>query len=266
VYHSCGYGKGDSSAAASNGVKTPVFISMETFFLLILTSFQPLYIECNKIVRKQCEQYKVPVLFLFNGKLPDGYTLKPDERNLNIDEAIPGMFLKFKAALKEIYDVRTPDYILRCNATTFINFKKLHYMFSKLPKENCVAGPLIFATNYPELDAYCQGTSIILTKDVAKRLAYDANENDPCIYKYADDLSIDILTRSYAYKYDTTLFTARMEGLSVIPKSYDLNIQAPHVFFRIKNDFANRFEIDYELWKILHHLFDIIHYRNDFMQ
>jgi hypothetical protein len=135
-----------------------------------------------------------------------------------------------------------------------------------LPRENCIAGPLIFATNYPELDTYCQGSSIILSKDVAKRLAYDANENDPCIYKYADDLCIDILTRTYAYKYDTALFTARMEGLSVIPKSYDLNIQAPHVFFRIKNDFANRFEIDYELWKILHHLFDIIHYRNDFMQ
>ena len=237
---------------------------MASFFLLVLTSFQPLYLECNKIVRKQCEQYRIPVLFLYNGKLPDGYTLKQDERNLEIEEANPGMFLKFKNALKEIYATQNPDYILRCNASTFINFKKLQYMFSKLPKEKCIAGPFIYATNYIELDTFCQGTCIIFSNDVAKRLAYDTNENEPCIYKHADDLCIDILTKEYSYKFDTSFFTARVEELTVLPKIYDLYIREPHIFFRIKNNCKNRFEIDYEVWKLLHYLFDILHYKNDF--
>ena len=94
--------------------------------ILIVSSFDPLFLECNNITRKQSKQYGVPVMFLFNGKIPEGYQLQPDEYLLETDstDAQPYMFLKFKYALQYIFNSGSnPDYILRCNATTFINFK-----------------------------------------------------------------------------------------------------------------------------------------------
>jgi ADP-heptose:LPS heptosyltransferase len=80
----------------------------------------------------------MPVWFLFNGRIPDGYQLKPDEHVLETDskDIQPYMFLKFKYALQNIYKSGSnPDYVLRCNATTFINVKGLSGLFSRLPKE-----------------------------------------------------------------------------------------------------------------------------------
>jgi hypothetical protein len=237
------------------------------FFLVIVTSFDPLYLYCNTITREQCKQYNVPVLFLFNGQLPDNYSLKEDERIFKTepsDKSWPWMFLKFKQALKEIYSVSDPDYILRCNATTFINFKRVNDLLLRLPKEKCVAGLFLYATGFVNITTYCQGTHIIFSKDVAKRLANDMNENHPAVTTYADDIAIEILTRDYAYTIDISFFTRKYINFTSPPKLYDLMINCTDIFFRVKNNVHNRNEIDLEIWKLLHFLFDYIHYRNDY--
>ena len=239
-----------------------------TLNILIVSSFDPLCLECNAITRKQSKQYGIPVMFLFNGKIPEGYQLQPDEHVLQTDstDVQPYMFLKFKYALQYIFNSGSnPDYILRCNATTFINFKALSNLFSRLPKEKLIAGPFIFATGFNDIDVYCQGTNIIFSNDVAKRLAYDENVNHAAVTTYADDIAIDFLTRDYAYKQDLSLFTARFTHFRKIPSIYDLFIDPSHVFYRVKNDCAQRNEIDLEIWKILHYLFDLIHFRNDYV-
>ena len=237
-----------------------------TISLVIISSFDKLCLECNNITRKQSHQYKIPVLFLFNGRLPEGYVLKADEQILQTDstDPKPWMFLKFKNALKNIYSISDPDFILRCNATTFINFKRLAELVFRLPREKCIAGPFLYSTGFPDIGLFCQGTNIFFSKDVAKRLAFDNNENHPAIHQFADDIAIELLTKDYSYKQDITLFTARYVGLTTVPKLYELLIDCTHVFFRVKNEGVNRFEIDFEIWKMLHYLFDYIHYRNDF--
>lgn len=239
-----------------------------TLSILIVSSFDPLCLECNKITRKQSKQYGIPVLFLFNGRIPEGHQLQPDEYVLETDsiDPKPYMFLKFKYALQMIFNSGiNPDFILRCNATTFINFKGLNSLFSRMPKEKLVAGPFLFATGIENLDVYCQGTNIIFSNDVAKRLAYDNNANDPAVLTYADDIAIDFLTRDYSYKQDLSLFTAKYTHYRKIPAIYDLVIDCTHVFFRVKNDCPQRIEIDLEIWKMLHYLFDTIHFRNDYV-
>jgi hypothetical protein len=236
--------------------------------ILVVSSFDPLCLECNKITRKQSKQYGMPVMFLFNGKIPEGYQLQPDEHVLQTDstDAKPYMFLKFKYALQYIFNSGSnPDYILRCNATTFINFKALDNLFSRLPKEKLIAGPFIYATGNPGIDIYCQGTNIIFSNDVAKRLAYDENVNHSAVTTYADDIAIDFLTRDYAYKQDLMLFTSRFVHFNTVPKIYELYIDPTHVFYRVKNNCAQRTEIDLEIWKMLHYLFDVIHFRNDYI-
>jgi hypothetical protein len=176
------------------------------------------------------------------------------------------MFLKFKYALQNIFiSGQNPDYFLRCNATTFINFKALAKLFSRLPKEKLIAGPFIYATEYNDIDVFCQGTNIIFSNDVARRLAFDDNVNHTALTTFADDVAIDFLTRDYAYKQDLSTFTARYTNFGKVPAIYDLYIEPPHVFFRVKNDCPQRTEIDLEIWKMLHYLFDTIHFRNDYV-
>ena len=236
--------------------------------IIIVSSFDTLCLECNKITRKQSKQYNIPIMFLFNGRIPEGYQLQQDEFVLETDstDAHPYMFLKFKYALQNIFNSGSnPDYVLRCNATTFINFKGLSSLFSRLPKEKLIAGPFIHATACPNLDVFCQGTNIVFSGDVAKRLAFDDNIEHPAVKIFADDIALDFLTRDYAYKQDITLNTARFVHFKTIPKIYDLYIDCTHVFFRVKNDCPQRTEIDLEIWNMLHYLFDTIHFRNDYI-
>ena len=236
--------------------------------IIVISSFDTLCLECNKISRKQSKQYGIPIMFLFNGRIPQGYQLQTDEYVLETDSTDPKpyMFLKFKYALQSIYNSNlNPDYVLRCNATTFINFKGLATLFSRLPKEKLIAGRYIWATAHSDIDIYCQGTNIIFSSDVAKRLAYDDNVNHPAVTTYADDIALDFLTREYAYKQDLSLFTSVHTHFKAIPKIYDLYIDCNHVFFRVKNDCPQRTEIDLEIWKMLHYLFDTIHFRNDYI-
>lgn len=256
-------GRYDDIVFTINKSPKPIIIS-----ILVVSSFDPLCLECNKITRKQSKQYGIPVLFLFNGRIPEGHQLQPDEYVLETDSTDPKpyMFLKFKYALQMIFNSGiNPDFILRCNATTFINFKGLNSLFSRMPKEKLVAGPFLFATGIENIDVYCQGTNIILSSDVAKCLAYDTNANDPAVLTYADDIAIDFLTRDYSYKQDLSLFTAKYTHYRKIPAIYDLVIDCTHVFFRVKNDCPQRTEIDLEIWKMLHYLFDTIHFRNDYV-
>jgi hypothetical protein len=123
----------------------------------------------------------------------------------------------------------------------------------------------MWAVGKPDVDIFCQGTSLIFSNDVARRLAYDDNVNHTAVTKYADDIAIDFLTRDYAYKQDLSTFTARYTHFKIPPKIYDLYIEPAHVFFRVKNLCDQRTEIDIEIWKMLHYLFDIIHFRNDYV-
>jgi len=242
--------------------------NLTSISILIVSSFDTLCLECNKITRKQSKQYGIPVMFLFNGKLPKGYQLQSDEHILLTDSTDPQpyMFLKFKYALQYIFNSgQNPDYILRCNATTFINFKGLANLFFRFPREKLIAGPFLFATGNPDIDVYCQGTNMIFSNDVARNLAYDDNVNHTAVTTYADDIAIDFLTRNYAYKQDLTLFTARYVHFNTVPKIYDLFIDPTHVFYRVKNNCTQRTEVDLEIWKMLHYLFDVIHFRNDYI-
>jgi hypothetical protein len=237
-----------------------------TICLIIVSSFEPLYLACNEITRKQSKFYNIPVFFLFNGELPKDYVLKNDERLLEHTDksSRPYMFLKFKNMLKEIYKNANPDFILRCNSSTFINFKRLFSLLITFPKEKFIAGPFCYATGFTYLNLFCQGTNIFFSNDVAKRLAYDTNENNSKIFEHDDDAVIDILVRDYAQKYDLTFCTHRIENCVVLPKLYEITIKPNNIFYRIKNDVPNRTEIDYEIWKILYYLFDVIHYNNNF--
>jgi hypothetical protein len=228
-------------------------------FLLIASTFEPLYLKCNELRRQQCRKYGVPYLILFNGKKPDTYVLQEDERHLDMEGMNPAMFLKFKNGLKEMFENGyNPDYILRTTSTLFVNFKKLDWVLSYLPKEKCCAGPW-FHKNDTKI--FCNGTCMIFSNDVARRLAFDENTTDPRVLNENDDVSISWLAEDYARLIDINYFYLWLEKYTSVPSLQELIPKQNVVFIRIKN-ISDRNEIDVNIWNMYFYLFDVMNYMN----
>lgn len=224
-------------------------------FHIVISSFQPLYLACNEIRRNQFKQYGISYLICFNGKKPDDYVLREDERLLEEEGMNPHMFIKFKNALREIFDKgMEPDYIIRTNATTFVNYKKLLWVLSYLPKEKCCAGPLMHKNND---QVFCNGTCIILSRDVALRLAYDNNSTNPIIMNENDDYAISIIARNYSQLIDINYFYWWVPSITNSFTMDNLITKQNHVFLRIQNEFE-RGTVDILLWNFFHHAIDIL--------
>jgi len=134
-------------------------------FVVIMTTFRPLFMKMNEFRREQCKKYNIPVLFIYNGKIPEGYELKSDERCIPMENHAPAMFLKLKGAINEIYSYEgiDPEYIVRINSRTYVNFENLKFFLSHVGKEKVAAGP--FSLNDNKL--YFSGTCMIFYEDVA---------------------------------------------------------------------------------------------------
>lgn len=227
-------------------------------FHIIVSTFQPVYLACNDIRRKQCAQYGVPYLICFNGKKPADYVLREDERLLEEEGMNPYMFLKFKYALQEIFSKGyTPDYIIRTTSTLFINYKKLPWVLSYLPKERSCAGPWMHKDNDK---VFCNGTCMILSQDVARRLAFDDNAAHPLVLNENDDVSISLLARDYAQLYDTNYFYWWLPNKKTTFEQSELIPMQQYVFLRINNEITR--DVDVVLWDYFYRLFDVAGYLN----
>jgi len=231
--------------------------------LIIVSGFDTLNLEMNKIRKEQCRKYNIPLFILFNGHKPDEYQLDEYERWLPQEGAIPWMFVKFKKCLEEIYNRGfTPDYIIRATSATFINFKKLPYFLALLPKERVLTG-----TMFVKLQGICNywndgndgrlfitGTAMTFSGDVAKRMAFDDNIMNKYMCE-SDDVCISFLASEYADIRDSNVFFKHYNNFTDIPEESilsDVHLYKPHkVFYRIKNDF-DREKIDLHIWRWLH--------------
>jgi hypothetical protein len=231
--------------------------------LILVSGFDTLNLEMNKIRKKQCKKYNIPLFILFNGPKPDDYELDEYERWLPQEGAIPWMFIKFRLCLREIYDRGlNPDYIIRATAATFINFKKLPYFLAVLPKERLLTGTMFVKQqgicNYwndgKDGRLFITGTAMTFSGDVAKRIAYDDNIINKNVLE-SDDVCISFLASEYADIRDSNLFFKHYTNFTDIPEEsvlLDVHLLKPHkVFYRIRND-SNREKIDLHIWRWLH--------------
>jgi hypothetical protein len=236
------------------------------FFVVVVTSFNPIFMKINEFRREQCKKYHIPILFVYNGKIPDGYELKQDERCIPLENHAPAMFLKFKYAIQEIYNTHAvnPDYIVRLNSRTYINFENLKFFLSYVGKEKVAAGR--FLLNEDKI--YLQGTCMIFSKDVAIRFAAEKNVEGPVLW-HSDDCTISWAIKHYTHFYDMTFFCHDEFGFVF----KELPTQMPKynkrtILYRIRNGAPNgssfgtplSFEeqIDIQCWKLLLKEFDNI--------
>jgi len=226
-----------------------------SFALIVISTYDKYCLEVNAMRRKQCEKYKIPIVFVYNGERPTTYELQKDEIHCELEGARgqnPIMLLKFIAGVKMIeekYKV-SPTFFVRCTASCFINYKKLNIVLRNLPVNHCIAGR--FDSKYNDI-LFCNGTCMILSNDVAKKLCQEdilnIEANNQMTYIENDDVAISWLGMKYGVLLDLTYWFSIFEGLTSVPTT--LPIEPSHiVFYRIKN-LADRNTIDVGLWKML---------------
>jgi hypothetical protein len=224
--------------------------------LIVITTFEENFLTLNAIRRKQCATYGIPVFFVYNGSIPEGFLFQGDELYCQLEgvEGMnPVMFLKFTYAINEYYKryERIPDFFVRCTATCFIDFKKLPIVLRCLPQSRCVAGP--FDSKYDDR-VFCNGTCMIVSNDVAKKLTEEDVFGNMMTVIENDDVTISWLGLKHGILFDTTYWFSYYEGLETLPEKLN-DVPSKTVFYRIKNP-ADRMKIDVGIWKMLQERID----------
>jgi hypothetical protein len=229
-----------------------------TYFVFIVTSRdKPEYAIFDSIRREQMKAFGIQYKFLLNGELPEGYILKDDEELFSDASFTPGMFMKFFNALNNFKEP-LPDYILRLNSSTFVDFKKFEELLSSgmIPLQKCFAG---FTHEFDCAEVTSKvyilaGTAMLFSRDVCETLRSIPLQNDIvqyCINETPDDYAISMILQQVGkYRlFDLGVFFCMCEdGLEM--DAIDRNELS--IFYRIKN--KDRMEKDVSIWKDLIHL------------
>ena len=220
------------------------------YFVFIVTSRDraeyPIF---DNMRRQQMKALGIQYKFLLNGELPEGYCLEDDEELSPDASFTPGMFIKFYNALCN-FEGTLPDYILRLNSSTFVDFTKFEELLSSgiLPLQRCFAG-YTHEFDCSEINSkiyIIAGTAMLFSRDVCDTLRSISLAGDivqHCINKTPDDYAISMILQQLGkYRlFDLGAFFCMCED------SIDHNELS--IFYRIKN--KDRIEKDVSIWKDL---------------
>lgn len=219
-----------------------------SYFVFIVTSRdRPEYSVFDSMRRHQLQQLKIPYMFLYNNNNSlDNIDLQDDEWNYRDDRANPGMYYKFKHALRCI-NLSKYDYILRLNSSTFVDFTRLEeFVIPGLSKQRCLAGNIFDFTceDDKSITHILSGTAIVMSSDVATWFQNTDNEFEKdVIYDNPDDIAISTICQELGkYRlFELGMFFGWSEN-----DSGD-TFSDTTVFYRIKN--SDRMKTDIAIWQ-----------------
>ena len=226
---------------------------MSYFVFIISSRNNPIYEQFDIMRRGQMNALGIPHKFLLNGELPEKYELKDDEEYHEDTSFTPGMFRKFYDACKNLFSTNNiPDFIIRCNSSTFIDFDKFNAeILPTLPKENTFAGPTDTCEGVCPY-AFISGICMIFSKDVIYNLITNISRDHPFTLEYCDDVAISYIVFTFyninfinllEYTTKCTTFDKFLHHLPEIPSH--------NVICRVKNEYSNRYESDIAFWRHL---------------
>jgi hypothetical protein len=179
---------------------------MKTYAVLNITYDYILYNFFDKQKELLASKNDTTLYNLYNGDTCDFY-IKPNDffykndrqqQHLNKDIFNPSaysvqntseMFKKFYHFIKIHYDkIKNYDYIIRCNSSTFLNFRVLQDVVNSLPVERCYAGRLLN-------NELVSGTCICFSRDVIEMIANTDIEVFNC-----EDVLDDVVIGSFICK------------------------------------------------------------------
>ena len=227
---------------------------MSYYVFVVSSRNSPCYEKFDSIRRKQLQDLGIPYKILLNGWLPEGYVLQEDEEYTPEEAMTPTMALKFLRGCRQLADIGFPDFIVRVNSSTFVDFNGIRDVLTVLPRKKCLAGHNMHMEEETGITEFMHGTAMIFSKDVVEYLInvyLDPSENK-CINDYPDDVSLSIISRQYCETFiDMRPLYKFFINYTELPS--EINCETQHIFFRILN--SNRTEIDVGIWEILRDYF-----------
>jgi hypothetical protein len=230
-------------------------------FIFVIGSFeQPCYSDMLKMRKLQFEKHGIPHRILLDGQIPTEYILGPNDRWYEKDPAYPSadmnphMIRKFLKSLKEI-DETQYDFIIRLNASTYVNMEELSKFLSIQPP-SMFGGGHVLRQQHRQIETsiiqILSGTCMIFSHDVItylKTLPLDA----PIFEKSYDDVVLSYLVKDKVAKFThINLVFHTGDNLKPIQKK-------PAILYRVRH---NDRENDIFIWKQLLKRFEDITYSN----
>ena len=238
---------------------------MEKVFVVIIASFNlPCYETMVRIRIAQMLKRNIRFHFLINGPVPEGilipntYTVFPElsvtKHGGDMSKASVWATLAFQQFLQSFYSEEAAcqyDYILRLNVSTFVNFENIRWMLQYLPNERLLAGPLFMEGDR----AFCQGTAMLFSKDVARAFAFETKVAEDLLL-LNDDLAISFSLMDRYTPHDINFFYRWIERYTEPHhiQQFFLEHKYQHIFFRVKSD-HNRNTMDPLIWSLLYQIF-----------
>lgn len=156
------------------------------------------------------------------------------------------MFKKFYFFIRvNLSVIEQYDYIVRCNSSTFINFRKMTEILNGLPRENCYAG---FKLN----EILASGACNVFSKDVIRKIAETDIEQIPYKDNYDDVAISNLLTDTYKIypqhidRYDLSI--------NRVPTEVEMESAISYPMVRVRNN-VNRELFDVQIWEKLFKLY-----------
>ena len=224
---------------------------MSYYVFVVSSRNSPCYEKFDSIRRKQLQDLGIPYKILLNGALPEGYVLQDDEEYTPEEAMTPTMALKFIGGCRNLADIGFPDFIIRVNSSTFVDFKTMGQLLHSLPREKCLAGHNMHMEEETGIIEFMHGTAMIFSKDVIEYLinVYLEPSETKCINDYPDDVSLSIIAKQYCERFiDLRLMYKFFVYNTQLPSP--LHFETHHIFFRILNP-NYRMEIDVKIWEML---------------
>jgi hypothetical protein len=229
---------------------------MNNFIVINATYRHKLYNFFDIIKNKIAYKEDIPIYNLYNGPNCDFIPQKNDyflknKTSSNIENFNPSsyevkdvyeMFQKFYFFINEkINELTQYDYIIRCNSSSFLNFKIIKQIIDQLPKSNCYAGVALNSV-------LVSGTCIFFSKDVLLKLAETPIENIPYTNNY-DDVAIGNLIAG-TYKISPIHIPQYNLSTGIIPNNDEILNALRYPTIRVRNN-NNREHIDVHIWNEL---------------
>jgi len=221
-----------------------------TFFVFIVSSRNnPIYEQFDAMRRSQLNSLDIPHKFLLNGPLPDGYVLQTYEEHSDDASFNPGMFRKFYNGCKELAKNPLPDFIIRVNSSTFVDFEKFQDKFLNIfPRTGLFGGPIV--TDYTVPHMFVHGSFMMFSKDVMYNFLNNTTVDHAHAIQYNDDVAISYIIAETINNTFCQYLQYLISYSAVTSEDYHVEIPDFAFIVRVKNE-VEREKNDIYVWKKL---------------
>lgn len=234
-------------------------MSLRLLFVVLTSWDKPVYEAVTKLRQQQFQFYGVDYVIARSGKPPSNYQPSPYDvtfdnqtvkgkypPNHHMHEMVPHMWLKTQHTLKS-QNLSEYDYVVRVNATTFVNIPALIRKLHTAPRRRFVAGHVLNLKG-----EFVSGMCIVMSSDVATSFVSSQLLSFPGVYQFHDDVMWGRFLASQHLQ--ITPWNKYCHFQTVTPDSA-VPERLNTIIVRVKND-TNRLGQDVATWHKLISYFD----------